>query len=50
MLQSLNTFIGSTVLALAIVFGAMYLALGGWHHVANQLTASHVETNAPSPQ
>jgi hypothetical protein len=47
MLQRVSSFIGGVVLALAIVFGGMYLILGNWS--ADGLrTALNVEKAVPT--
>lgn len=43
MLESLSKFVGSVVLALAIVFGGAYLAFGKWN-AESLRTAGNPET------
>lgn len=50
MLDRLNAFIGSTVLALALVYGLMFLALGNWQLPdLTPRTASNIGETAPAP-
>ena len=51
MLERLHNFIGSTVLALALVYGLAYLALGNWTMAdVSPQTASNIEQTAPAPR
>jgi hypothetical protein len=51
MLERLNIFVGSTVLSLIIVFGALYLAFGNWTAADLQRSATNIERGtAPTPQ
>jgi hypothetical protein len=43
MLNDLTSFIGATILALILVFGALFLVLGDWSGSSGPKTASNTE-------
>ncbi len=52
MIERISTFIGNVVLAVALVFGAMYLAFGNWNAdgLRTALSVKPVEIQSPASQ
>lgn len=50
MLERLNIFVGSLVLSLLIVFGAMYAAVGAWKAADLGIKTASTTEQAPQQQ